>query len=178
MLLRCGVQVAASHFGAHCFGTDIDIRVLRGDMHAGVRVPTLPPPPPSPPPATGRGQPSTGQQTEQQTEQRSEKQAGQAPSAGPREWVPKQRQKGVCTKKLTGDIPRSIWDNFRAYGLPAPEVLRLDNHLFDRHCRASVVGGLFDAIVTDPPVSAAGELQVQVQVQAVVRWWRGDVVTW
>lgn len=32
------ILVASSHFGAHCFGTDIDMRVLKGQMHAGVQV--------------------------------------------------------------------------------------------------------------------------------------------
>ena len=31
----------------------------------------------------------------------------------------------------------------------------MDNHLFDRHFQGGVVEGLFDAIVTDPPVSQA-----------------------
>jgi hypothetical protein len=57
------------------------------------------------------------------------------------------------SKKASGDIARSIWDNFRHYGLPRPEVVRMDNHLFDLHTRRSVVEGLFDAIITDPPVS-------------------------
>jgi tRNA (guanine10-N2)-methyltransferase len=29
------ILIAASHHGAHCYGSDIDIRVLKGDMYAG-----------------------------------------------------------------------------------------------------------------------------------------------
>jgi hypothetical protein len=159
-------QVAASHFKAQCFGCDIDIRVLRGSMHAGVRVPTKTPHSthththshshshsaadtvtvadslPSPPP------PTTTSVSEDVVQE-----GGSTHSHTHSHTHPKKRKKGVCTRKLQGDITRSIWDNFRAYGLPRPEVMRMDNHLFAQHCRASVVEGMFDAIVTDPPVS-------------------------
>eukprot|EP01035_Chromulina_nebulosa_P062554 gene62554-85546_t len=66
---------------------------------------------------------------------------------------------------------RDVLENFRAYGLPRPDLIRMDNHLFDRHLRSdrtlpsSTAGirtetetetetemmGFFDAIVTDPP---------------------------
>lgn len=51
---------------------------------------------------------------------------------------------------LAAPVDRSIWDNFKTYGLDTPEIIRLDNHLFDRHYSASY-RGFFDAIVTDPP---------------------------
>ena len=63
----------------------------------------------------------------------------------------------------TGDrsVKRSIFENFHSYGLPIPELIRLDNHLLDRHmyCPSSNVNnspdlpfaGYFDAIVCDPP---------------------------
>lgn len=144
--------MGASHFKAQCFGCDIDIRVLKGYMHAGVRVPTKPPAdtskdvtqlPPPPRSATDE-QMVTPLVTVDSPDQGKE-------SGEPNR--PKKRKKGACTKKLQGDIPRSIWDNFQSYGLPRPEVIRMDNHLFDQHCRTSVVEGMFDAIVTDPPVS-------------------------
>lgn len=83
-------QVAASHFGAKCFGTDIDIRVISGNMFAG-------------------------------------------------------KKDGASDRK-----DRSVWENFRSYGLDTPEIIRMDNHLFDRHY-SGALGGFFDAIVTDPP---------------------------
>lgn len=86
-------QVAMSHFGARCFGSDIDIRVLNGNMYAG----------------GSRGSSDPG-----------------------------------------GADKRSIWDNFRQYGLETPELLRIDNHMFDTHYGAPFQG-FFDAIVTDPP---------------------------
>lgn len=45
---------------------------------------------------------------------------------------------------------RSIWENFKSYGLEAPEIIRMDNHLFGSHYSGSF-NNLFDAIVTDPP---------------------------
>lgn len=80
------ILVAASHFKAKCFGSDIDIRVLNGDMYAGT---------------------------------------------------------GVAET-------HSIWENFKTYGLDTPEIIRMDNHRFDRHYSSSYLN-FFDAIVTDPP---------------------------
>jgi tRNA (guanine10-N2)-methyltransferase len=90
------ILVALSHFKAQCFGTDIDIRVLQGQMYAG------------------------------------------------------------CGDK---SVKRDIFENFSAYGLERPELVRIDSHLFDRHCNAAVLAGhgaraeegFFDAVVTDPP---------------------------
>lgn len=118
------ILIALTHFGAKCFGSDIDTRVLRGEMYAG----------------SHKEQHNTvGQETR-----------------------------------------RDIFENFKRYNLPAPELIRMDNHVFDRHITLhshgtytasdtttttnctmvsnSVAGsandcsqGLFDAIVTDPP---------------------------
>lgn len=60
---------------------------------------------------------------------------------------------------MQGDIPRSLWDNFKHYGLPLPELVRMDLHLWDQHVRAGtggVAANMFDAIVTDPPVRVKG----------------------
>lgn len=91
------ILVAVAHFGSICLGSDIDIRVLNGEMYAG-----------------------------------------------------------------QGDrsIKRSIFENFLLYGLPIPELIRLDNHLLDKHFHTisiperrsvSPYEGFFDAIVCDPP---------------------------
>ena len=89
------ILVALSHFGAFCVGSDIDPRVLRGEMYAG----------------------------------------------------PHDRSRDT-TK-------RDIIENFKAYGLQIPELVRMDNHALDRHCyfgaASSVYAGMFDVIVTDPP---------------------------
>lgn len=47
-------------------------------------------------------------------------------------------------------VSHSIWENFTKYGLQKPEIIRMDNHLFDRHY-SEVFRNFFDAIVTDPP---------------------------
>lgn len=49
-------------------------------------------------------------------------------------------------------MKRGIFENFRGYGLPIPELIRMDNHLFDRHIRRDdSLDNFFDAIITDPP---------------------------
>ena len=96
------ILIGASHLGGICFGTDIDIRVLKGIMYAG------------------------------------------------------KADRTVDTTR------RDIFANFEAYGLTKPELIRLDNHLIDRHLHQiknnnndngndSIDCGFFDVIVTDPP---------------------------
>eukprot|EP01035_Chromulina_nebulosa_P017780 gene17780-23384_t len=46
-------------------------------------------------------------------------------------------------------IKRNIYENFKSYNLPLPELIRMDNHLLDRHMKS--YEGIFDCIVTDPP---------------------------
>jgi tRNA (guanine10-N2)-methyltransferase len=60
---------------------------------------------------------------------------------------------------------RDIFENFKTYGLDRPELVRLDNHLLDRHVmtsretntavsssvNASRIEGFYESIVTDPP---------------------------
>ena len=63
---------------------------------------------------------------------------------------------------------RDIFSNFKAYGLPIPELIRMDNHLIDRHLISyaglepttqsaisadseSGLEGFYEVIVTDPP---------------------------
>eukprot|EP01038_Epipyxis_sp_PR26KG_P013685 gene13685-18361_t len=66
--------------------------------------------------------------------------------------------------KVSDSIKRNVFENFKSYGLPCPELIRMDNHMFDRHCKKhsflnnhnaadnnSNSEGIFDAIVTDPP---------------------------
>ena len=65
------------------------------------------------------------------------------------------------TAECADDVKRDVWENFKAYGLPVPELLRLDNHLLHRHYqfKGRVDGDendwmdieMFDAILTDPP---------------------------
>ena len=69
---------------------------------------------------------------------------------------------------------RDIFENFKSYSLEKPELIRMDNHLLDRHFQFKSSGSnsisnsdttsqnsskseqhlyveMFDAIVTDPP---------------------------
>ncbi|KAJ1421539.1 S-adenosyl-L-methionine-dependent methyltransferase, partial [Ochromonadaceae sp. CCMP2298] len=96
------ILVALAHFGALCYGTDIDVRVLKGEMHAGQ--------PPDQITATA--------------------------------------------------ARRGIFNNFLAYGLPLPELIRMDNSLFDRH-------GYFDCIVTDPPYGIRAGAKKSGQIMPV-----------
>ena len=120
------ILVALSHFGCQCFGTDIDIRILKGDMYAGHK------------PAN------------------------------------KNTKKNNIQK-------RNIFENFIEYGLVRPEIIRLDNHLLERHykirpnlylnnntnnredgeieiSKSHMYEGMFEVIVTDPPYGIrAGE---------------------
>ena len=64
------------------------------------------------------------------------------------------------------DVKRDIFENFKSYGLSPPELIRLDNHLCDKHYyvesnrhnsdpSSSTISqfstGYFDLIITDPP---------------------------
>jgi len=41
----------------------------------------------------------------------------------------------LCDRKV--DLTRrDVLENFRAYGLPSPDLIRMDNHLFQRHFRS------------------------------------------
>ena len=109
------ILVAASHYGAMCFGTDIDVRVLRGNMYAG------------------QSRDEAGDQTK-----------------------------------------RDVWENFKSYNLPRPELIRLDNHIMDSHFSIAPLNSMrrtsegksnqrtsnryvdcemFDCFLTDPPYS-------------------------
>ena len=64
------------------------------------------------------------------------------------------------------DVKRDIFENFKSYGLSPPELIRLDNHLCDKHyyvnsnrhnsdpsssTSSQFSTGYFDLIITDPP---------------------------
>jgi hypothetical protein len=88
------VQVGASHLGGNCSGFDIDIRVLKGNMHAGVRTGTKP-------------QSKEGDDHE-------ELKGGDCGGDGGGVVTKRKRQeKNKKKKQKTPDIQRSIWENFR-----------------------------------------------------------------
>jgi tRNA (guanine10-N2)-methyltransferase len=91
------ILVAASHYGGRCYGADIDLRVMKGDMYAG------------------------------------------------------QHRRDIDGMEDLGH-KRDVFANFASYGLARPELIRMDNHLLDRHCSSSA-NGFFDAVITDPPYS-------------------------
>jgi hypothetical protein len=43
--------------------------------------------------------------------------------------------------KSTDDTKRDIFENFKVYGLEAPELIRMDNHVLDRHISLKKRGG-------------------------------------
>ena len=110
------ILVSLAHFGVLCYGFDIDIRVLKGQMHAG-----------------------------------------------------REREGESAENDIESGTRRDIYENFKQYGLQPPNLIRLDNHLINRHLHlkqtssisnsssssssvTSVEEGIrFDIIVTDPP---------------------------
>jgi len=112
------ILVALSHFGAQCFGTDIDVRVLKGAMYAG-------------------GSRHPGEKDEASTTF--------VPGVGHLPPSPPPSSEGAG-----GGAKRDIFETFRSYGLAAPELIRMDLHLLDRHLQSGVEA-VFDVIVTDPP---------------------------
>jgi tRNA G10 N-methylase Trm11 len=129
------ILIALTHFGALCTGSDIDPRVLRGEMHAGavsedegntkasvsttsiVAVPTA-----LTTDATADTTNTTTDTTTDTTTTTSKRHLGVAEAT-----AKKSKQSKVVAKK------RNIFENFKSYGLPAPELIRMDNHLYDRH---------------------------------------------
>lgn len=104
------ILVACAVHGCHCFGTDIDWKVLRG-KHLGER--------------------DSG-----------ERRRGSLPRKQPSARLP----------ALHADdrSRRTVFTNFRQYGLPLPEILRLDASRFFDSFHAGVEGA-FDCVVSDPP---------------------------
>lgn len=117
------ILVALAQLGCVCTGSDIDPRVLRGEMHAGTTSGDEAPPSTtttSTPTATTTATSATGTTGADATECTGKKRVGVA------EATAKRASKHNAAK-------RNIFANFRAYGLPLPELVRMDNHLFDRH---------------------------------------------
>lgn len=147
------ILVALTHFGAFCTGSDIDPRVLRGEMHAGTTSDND-----EPAPATTQDKTATA-----------------VPEQDNSTAVPKTKDYSIAAAtakksrqtKKDDATKRNIFENFKTYGLPKPELIRMDNHLFDRHFDSShfysargaenptsngtASEGYFDVIVTDPP---------------------------
>ncbi|CAM9226791.1 unnamed protein product [Chrysoparadoxa australica] len=58
----------------------------------------------------------------------------------------------IDIRVLRGKGEGDVFSNFDQYGLPRPEVVRSDNSLYHRHFRRMPGrGGLYDAVVCDPP---------------------------
>ena len=113
------ILVALTQLGAVCMGSDIDPRVLRGEMHAGT---------------------TAGDETEQQTSATTATATATASADKTIDTCTSTIKKHVgvaeATAKKTSKhnaAKRNIFANFRAYGLPLPELVRMDNHMFDRH---------------------------------------------
>jgi hypothetical protein len=163
------ILVALTHMGGHCtgtetvcavhrnngtvsfaLGTDIDIRVLRGEMHAGAQQ--------SPQPeASGEGT----------------------------ETVRKSTGKKKIKLNRAQLAERNIFANFAAYQLERPELIRLDNHMADRHyCLPSNKGssssssaahsvhddGIYNCIVTDPPYGIRAGKTILSSPPSICHW--------
>lgn len=131
------ILIALTHFGAVCTGSDIDPRVLRGEMHAGavsedegntkttvsetsiVAVPTA---------LTTDSTATTNTDNTNTADANTYNTTTSKRHLGVAEATAKKsKQSKVVAKK------RNIFENFKSYGLPAPELIRMDNHLYDRH---------------------------------------------
>lgn len=101
------IAIALTHLQAMVIGSDIDPRVLRGEMYAG------------------------------------------------------KFQESNNAPQSSNSKKRNVLQNFVEYGLPVPELIRMDHHLLERHFHLPLAGaqdteeripiGYFDSIVTDPP---------------------------
>jgi tRNA (guanine10-N2)-methyltransferase len=94
--------VALAHHGAFCFGSDIDVRVIRGMMYAG------------------------------------------------QHRVQDSNKAKAAAEKEGRQVSRDVFSTFSDYGLPPPQLLRLDLHSHNKHFHTTS-HGMFDSIVTDPP---------------------------
>ena len=113
------ILIALTHFGALCTGSDIDPRVLRGEMHAGtISEDELPNKPTDAPSSNVAGAAATGEGTDHTKKVH----------VGVAEATAKKNKANKQTAKK-----RNIFENFKSYGLPVPELIRMDNHMFDRH---------------------------------------------
>jgi tRNA G10 N-methylase Trm11 len=116
------ILVALTQLGCVCTGSDIDPRVLRGEMHAGT--------------TSGDEAPAKG--TTAAATAASATRAGPAAEDSATTGPPAKKHAGVAeatAKRVSkhNAAKRNIFANFRAYSLPLPELIRMDNHLFDRH---------------------------------------------
>lgn len=142
------IAIALEHFGCFCLGSDIDPRVLRGEMYAGysgsnrqeINQKLLPsssssstPPPVTTSTSTEVPPPTPEKETSEENKKPVKKSYNYRTEYHPR--------------KVNGDV-RS---NFQQYSLPIPDLIRMDHHLLNRHFHESVLGNFFDVIVTDPP---------------------------
>ncbi len=118
--------VAASHLKAYCMGSDIDIRVLKGGMYAGASRDS-----------NAKKAAETGARTSRKVD------GGE-----------KIRETATSNSKFGGSIERTTRENFHAYGLTPPEIVRMDLHNIEKHMDLVPAGGeegMFHCIVTDPP---------------------------
>jgi tRNA (guanine10-N2)-methyltransferase len=109
------ILVALTQLGAVCTGSDIDPRVLRGEMHAGT---------------------TSGDEGEGQSRAVASTNALPTPPAsadGQKKHIGVAEATAKKGKSKHNAQKRNIFANFKSYGLPLPELIRMDNHLFDRH---------------------------------------------
>lgn len=139
------IAIAMTHFGAMVTGSDIDPRVLRGDMHAGKDLEHI----------TNNAK----YYAEKKVQQQQQTEGGDVFKAGLQNIFestrkPKQQQgaAAAAASSSSSAVSRDVFGNFRVYNLPLPELIRMDHHLLDRHFNfAACPDGFFDVIVTDPP---------------------------
>jgi tRNA (guanine10-N2)-methyltransferase len=126
------IPIALEHFGCFCMGSDIDPRVLRGEMYAGHK---------------GSGRQEINEKILNKKNNDKTEGSPQPVEIPQKEGVKLYRIDYLHPKKVNCEV-RS---NFIQYQLPIPELIRMDQHLIHRHFQEKSMRNFFDVIVTDPP---------------------------
>jgi tRNA G10 N-methylase Trm11 len=161
------IAIALQHYGCFCIGSDIDPRVLRGEMYAGydgesrkeINEKVI----------LKNGDKRTNKKMkEERSEQRddhitSEKNdsnfsiaitAAVSSSSPTAVAVPTKKKSSYVSAKdyiHPRKVNSDVMSNFTDYSLPLPELIRMDHHLLNRHFHSNCLQNYFDIIVTDPP---------------------------
>jgi tRNA G10 N-methylase Trm11 len=160
------IAIALEHYGCFCIGSDIDPRVLRGEMYAGydgesrkeINEKVI----------LKNGDKRTNKKNNkvertQEDDNNAETEGSESSismpattavvSSSSSEVVPKKKSSYVSAKDYIHPrkVNSDVMSNFTDYSLPLPELIRMDHHLLNRHFHSNCLQNYFDIIITDPP---------------------------